>query len=127
VNVADVSSGVVGKRVDRPGSADLSGARTGWEMLPPRNRAGKRSAADRVDGLSNNAKRWVGMVRKGRKRAAAPVNSQKKKMKKGYVNCWDFLDIVDSSVVVQDEARNASAAERNRAFLEESGFPSDND
>ena len=30
VNVAGVSSGVVGKRVDRSGSADLGGVRTGW-------------------------------------------------------------------------------------------------
>ena len=34
------------------------------------------------------------MVHKGKKRAAAPVNSQKKKSKKGYVDCWDVLDAV---------------------------------
>ena len=34
------------------------------------------------------------MVHKRRKRAAAQVNSQKKKMKKGYVDCWDTLDAV---------------------------------
>ena len=50
------------------------------------------------------------MVHKGRKRAAASVNSQKKKTKKVYVDCWDFLDTVGSLVLVQDEARNASAA-----------------
>ena len=114
VNVADVSSGVVGKREDRAEGADLSNARASWEILPPRNRAGKRSATDRVAGLSTNAKRWVGMVHKGRKRAAAPANSQKKKMKKGYMDCWDFLDTVDgSSVPVRDELRNASTTERD--------------
>jgi hypothetical protein len=123
VNVAGVSSGVAGKRVDRSKSDGLGNARAGWEIVPPRDRLEKRSAADRVAALSNNAKRWVGMVRKGRKRAAAPVNSQKKKMKKSYVDCWDFLDTVGSSVLVQDEARSASAAERDRVFLEESGFP----
>ena len=128
VNVAGVSSGVVGKRVDRSESVDLSNARTGWEIVPPRDRAEKRSAAGRVAGLSDNAKRWVGMVRKGRKRAAAPLNSQKKRMKKGYVDCWDVLDAVDSeSIPMLEEPRNASAAERDRVFLEESGFPSDND
>ena len=75
VNVAGVSSGVAGKRVDRSESDDLGNARAGWEIMPPRDRVEKRSAADRVAALSNNAKRWVGMVRKGRKRAAAPVNS----------------------------------------------------
>ena len=44
VNVEGVSSGVVGKRVDRSGSIDLSSARTGWEILPPRGKAEKRSA-----------------------------------------------------------------------------------
>ena len=129
VNVTAVHSGVVGKRVERSESANLSSSRTvtGWQMLPPRERVGKRSAVDRVAGLSNNAKRWVGMVHKGRKRAAAPVNSQKKKMKKSYVDCWDFLDDADNSVLVGDGERSASAAERDRAFLEESGFPSDND
>ena len=128
VNVAGVSSGVVGTRVDRAESVDLSNARAGWEILPPRDRAEKRSAADRVAGLSDNAKRWIGMVHKGKKRAAAPVNSQKKKMKKGYVDCWDTLDAVGGlSVPVPAGPRNASAAERDRVFLEESGFPSDND
>jgi hypothetical protein len=128
VNVAGVSSGVGGKRVDRSECDGLSNARAGWEIVPPRNRVEKRSAADRVAGLSDNAKRWVGMVHKGRKRAAAPVNSQKKRLKKGYVDCWDVLDAVDSeSVSALEEPRNASAAERDRVFLEESGFPSDND
>ena len=68
------------------------------------------------------------MVHKGRKRAAAPVNSQKKKMKKGYVECWDVLDAVGGlPVLVPKESRNASATKRDRTFLEESGFPSDND
>ena len=68
------------------------------------------------------------MVHKERKRAAAPDNSQKKRMKKGYVDCWDVLDAVDSeSIPTLEEPRNASAAERDRVFLEESGFPSDND
>ena len=41
------------------------------------------------------------------------------------LDCWDFLDTVDGlSVPVQGEVRDASAAERDRAFLEESGFPS---
>ena len=62
VNVAGVSSGVGGKRVDRSESDDLSNARAGWEIVPPRDRAEKRSAADRVAGLSDNAKRWVGGV-----------------------------------------------------------------
>ena len=126
VNVTAVHSGVVGKRVERYESADLSSSRTGWQMLPPRDRVGKRSDVDRVAGLSNNAKRWVGMAHKGRKRAAAPVNSQKKKMKKSYVDCWDFLDVADSSIMVGDGKRSASAAERDRAFLEESSFPSNN-
>ena len=128
--MVDASSGVVGKRVDRAESVDLSNARAGWEILPPRDRAKKRSAADRVAGLSDNAKRWIGMVHKGKKRAAAPVNSQKKKMKKGYVDvdCWDTLDAVGGlSVPVPAGPRNASAAERDRVFLEESGFPSVND
>ena len=54
----------------------------------------KRSAAGRVAGLSENAKGWVGMVHKGRERAAARaafVNSQKEKSKNGYVDCWDVL------------------------------------
>ena len=119
---------MVGKRVDRVQDVDLVNARAGWEILPPRHRVEKRSAAGRVAGLSDNAKRWVGMVHKGRKRAAAPVNSQKKRMKKGYVDCWDVLDAVDSeSIPMSEEPRNASAAERDRVFLEESGFPSDND
>ena len=105
VNVAGVSSGVVGKRVDRAKSVDMSNARAGWEILPPRDRADEQ----RKGRLSDNAKRWVGMVHKGRKRAAAPVNSQKKKMKKGYVDCWDILDAVGNlSVPVPDEPRNAS-------------------
>ena len=38
------------------------------------------------------------------------------------------MDAVDSeSVSALEEPRNASAAERDRVFLEESGFPSDND
>ena len=85
----------------------------------------KRSAADRVAGLSDNTKRWVGMVHKGRKspkRAAAPVNSQKKKRKKDYVDCSDVLDAVGGlPVPVPEKPRNASAAERDRVFLEESG------
>ena len=94
VNVANVSSGVVGKRTDRVQNVDLGTARAGWEILPPHDRVEKRSAADRVARLSENSKRWVGMVHKGRKRAAAPDNSQKKKRKKGYVDCWDALDAV---------------------------------
>ena len=94
VNVASVNNGVVGKRVGRVQNVDLGITRAGWEILPPRDKVEKRSAADRVAGLSNDAKRWVGMVHKGRKRAAAPTNSQKKKRKKGYVDCWDALDAV---------------------------------
>ena len=124
------ANSVVGKRVDRQQDADLDSARTGWEILPPRNRTEKRSADDRVAGLSAGAKRWVGMVHKGRKRAAAPVNSQKKRkiMKKGYMDCWDVLDAVNSEpIAVPEELRNATAAERDRVFLEESDFPSDKD
>ena len=77
--------------------------------------------------LSDNAKRRVSMVHKGKKRATAPVSSQKKRMKKGYVDCWDVLDTVNSeSIPMPEEPRNASAAVRDRVFLEESGFPSDN-
>ena len=68
-------------------SAGLGTARTGWESLPPRDRVVKRSVVDRVAGLSEDAKRWAGMVRKGKKRAAAPVNSQKKRSKESYVDC----------------------------------------
>ena len=53
VNVANVSSGVVGKRTDRVQNVDLGTARAGWEILPPRDRLEKRSAADRVAGLSD--------------------------------------------------------------------------
>ena len=48
---------MVGKRTDRVQSVDLGIARTGWESLPPRDRVEKRSAAGRVVGLSENAKR----------------------------------------------------------------------
>ena len=61
-------------------------SRSGWAVEPPRSRVEKRSdAVDRVLGLSAHARTWLGpeMVRKGRKRAAAPVNSQKKRTKKG--------------------------------------------
>ena len=93
----------------------------------------KRSSADRVAGLSEHARCWLGpeMLRKGRKRAAAPVNSQKKKKKKG-IDCWEMMDIIEdnnsnqtASAVTAD--RNSSAAERRRMFEGSSGFPSDND
>ena len=91
-------------------------------------RPGKGSATDRVVGLTENAKRWVGMVRKGRKKAAAPFNSPRKMRKKDYADSWDFLDAVGGvSVPVPERPRHASAAERDRVSLEESGFPSDND
>ena len=45
-----------------------------------------------------------------------------------YVDCWDVFDAVDDlPAVVPEESRNASAAETDRVFLKESGFPSDND
>ena len=41
---------------------------------------------------------------------------------------WDVLDAVDDlPASVPEGPRNASAAERDRVFLKESGFPSDND
>ena len=44
------------------------------------------------------------------------------------MDCWDVLDAVgDLPVPVPEKPRNASVAERDRVFLEESGFPSDND
>ena len=55
-----MSSSVVGKRVDRVQGVGLGNARASWEILPPRDRAEKGSAAGRVAGLSDNAKRWVG-------------------------------------------------------------------
>ena len=79
---ASSHGGVGGERVDRVQSDDLDTAcTTGWESLPPQGIVMKRSAVDRVAGLSANAKRWGVMVHKGRERAAAPVNSQKKKRK----------------------------------------------
>ena len=46
-------------------------SRSGWAVEPPRSRVEKRSAVDRVLGLSSHARTWLGpeMVRKGRKRA----------------------------------------------------------
>ena len=92
----------------------------------------KRSVADRVEGLSEHARLWLGpeMLRKGRKRAAAPVNSQKKK-KKG-IDCWEMMDIIEDNNSNQTASaatadRNSSAAERRRMFEGGSGFPSDND
>ena len=105
-------------------------SRAGWAVAPPRSRVEKRSAVDRVLGLSSHARAWLGpeMVRKGKKRAAAPVNSQKKRMKKGYVDCWDVMDTINgSSAEGHAVGRNSSAAERRRAFKGSSGFPSDND
>ena len=80
------------------GGGELAAQRAGWEMLPPRDRVQKRSSADRVAGLSAQARLWLGpdMVHKGKKRAAAPVNSQKKKKKKG-IDCWDMMDIIEDS------------------------------
>ena len=71
------------------------------------------------------------MVHKGKKRAAAPVNSQKKKGKKN-VDCWDMMDVIEGSAkgsTISGWAvdRNLSATERRRAFEGSSGFPSDND
>ena len=60
VNGVAVSSGVVGKRMNRTQSADLGNTRTGWESLPPRNRVAKKSDVDRVAGLSEDAKRCMG-------------------------------------------------------------------
>ena len=61
----------------RAHSSQQGSGRAGWEMEPPRSRVEKRSADDRVLGLSSHARAWLGpdMVRKGKKRAAAPVNS----------------------------------------------------
>ena len=71
------------------GNGGLAAQRAGWDMLPPRGRVQKRSSVDRVAGLSAHARLWLGsdMVHKGKKRAAAPVNSQKKKKN---VGCWDL-------------------------------------
>ena len=54
-------------------------------MEPPCSKVGKRSAVDRVSGLSPHAREWLGqgMVHKGKTRVAAPVNSEKKRRKKG--------------------------------------------
>ena len=74
-----------------------------------------------------------GMVLKGKKRAAAPGNSQKRMSKKNYMDCWDVMDVIEgnsikgSTVGVGSVGRNSSAAERRRAFKGSSGFPSDND
>ena len=94
----------------------------------------KRSSADRVAGLSEHARCWLGseMLRKGRKRAAAPVNSQKKKKKKKGIDCWEMMDIIEDNSNNQTASaatadRNSSAAERRRMFEGSSGFPSDND
>ena len=35
------------------------------------------------------------MVSKGKKRAAAPGNSLKKRSKKGYMDCWNVMDVVE--------------------------------
>ena len=107
-------------------------SRSGWAVEPPRSRVEKRSAVDRVLGLSARARAWLGpeMVtcRKGRKRAAAPVNSQKKRTKKGYMDCWDVMDVIDgSNAEGHAVGRNSSTTERRRAFNGSSGFPSDND
>jgi hypothetical protein len=68
------------------------------------------------------------MVRKGKRRTAAPVNSQKKRMKKGYLDCWDAMDVIDgSNTKGHTVSRNSSIAERRRVFNGSSGFPSDND
>ena len=93
---------------------------------PPRSRVEKRSAVDRVLGLSAHARAWLGseMGRKGRKRAAASVNSQKKRTKKGYMHCWDVMDVIDdSNAEGYAVGRNSSAAEGRRAFNGSSRFP----
>jgi len=114
----------------RAHSPQQASSRAGWAVVPPRSRVEKRSAADRVQGLSAHARAWLGpeMVRKGKKRAAAPVNSQKKRMKKGYLDCWDAMDVIDgSNTEGHTVGRNSSTAERRRVFNGSSGFPSDND
>ena len=114
----------------RAHSAQQGSGRAGWVVEPPRSRVEKRSAADRVAGLSSHARRWLGpeMVLKGKKRAAAPVDSQKKKRKKGYMDCWDVMDVINNSNAEGHAVgRNSSTAERRRAFNGSSGFPSDND
>ena len=73
------------------------------------------------------------MVLKGKKRAAALVNSQKKRTNKDYMDCWDVMDVIEGDSTKGPTAnampvgRNSSAAERRRAFKGRSGFPSDND
>ena len=119
----------------RAHSPQQSSGRAGWAVAPPRSRVEKRSAVDRVAGLSAHARLWLGpeMVLKGKKRAAAPGNSQKKRMKKKYVDCWVMMDVIKgdsakgSTVGVGLAGRNSSAAERRRDFKGSSGFPSDND
>ena len=127
VNVANVSSGVVGKRSDRSDrvqNVDLGTARAGWGILPPRDRVEKRSAFDKVAGLSGNSKRWVGMVRKARKGAATLVNTQKKRSKKGYVDCWDILDAVgDLPVSSAREAEECKCNREGSSFLGGVWFP----
>ena len=98
--------------------------------MPPRSRVEKRSVVGRVQGLSSHARAWLGpeMVRKGKKRAAAPVNSQKKRMKKGYLDCWNAMNVIDGSNSEGHTAgRNSSIAGRRRVFNGSSDFPSDNE
>ena len=82
-----------------------------------------RSSEGRVTGLSTHAKHWLGpaMVRKGKKRAAAPVNSQKKRRKKGYVDCWDVLESLPALDGLSRN-RNATSAGRSAVFLKASAF-----
>ena len=72
---------------------------TGWAIIPPHSGVEKRSAVGRVQGMSSHARAWLGpeMVRMGKKWAAAPVISHKKRMKKGYLYCWDAMDVIDGS------------------------------
>ena len=72
------------------------------------------------------------MVHKGKKRAVAPVNPQKKRKKKN-IDCWDVMDIIGDgsnsgpAARAVTAGRNPSAAKRRLVFESSSGFPSDND
>ena len=116
-------------------SPQQGSGRAGWAVVPPRSRVEKRSAADKVSGLSAHARLWLGpeMVLKGEERAAAPGNSQEKRGKENYMDCWDVMDVIEGdstkgpSIGVRSVGRNSSAAGQRRASKGSSGFPSDND
>ena len=59
---------------------------------------------------------------------SASLTQEARREELTFMDSWDVWDAVNNEpIAVPEELRNATAAERDRAFLEESGFPIDND